>query len=362
MTASAWVGLRIDPLDTFFFRDGRPFAPAGRAEGGLPTPQTLAGSLRTALLTRAGFDLGALANRRRQGQEVREALRELGAPAWVVEARFRGPWLALAINGRVDPLLPPPAVLARDGDSGQWYRSRPLPPNRLPGWPDSDTWPLWRAGSPDAKAPGGFLTPNGVTQFLAGGVPEDGQWKTAASLYQFDHRTGIGVDSDTLTAAEGLIYGVQLLALARNVCFYAEMLPGAGAPDLAAALLTPVALGGEGRHARITVVPACRWSEAPDGRHSLWLLSTPAPLADPRRPAVIEAPARVRAAAAGSPLAFSGWDVARGGPRPTRFAVPAGSTYFVEGEFSPPHGSFCSDAESAAQGWGMALRGVWNHD
>ena len=40
-------------------------------------------------------------------------------------------------------------------------------------------------------------------------------------------------------------------------------------------------------------------------------------------------------AASGSPVAVSGWDVARGGPRRTRFAVPAGSVYFVEGDFAP---------------------------
>jgi CRISPR-associated protein Cmr3 len=58
----------------------------------------------------------------------------------------------------------------------------------------------------------------------------------------------------------------------------------------------------------------------------------------------------------------SGWDVARNGPHPTRFAVPAGATYFIEGNFTPANGSFCTDEESVAQGWGHALRGTWNHE
>ncbi len=54
-TATTWVGLRLDPLDTLFFRDGRPFDAANRVVGGLPNPQTLAGALRTNLLGASGF-------------------------------------------------------------------------------------------------------------------------------------------------------------------------------------------------------------------------------------------------------------------------------------------------------------------
>ena len=70
--------------------------------------------------------------------------------------------------------------------------------------------------------------------------------------------------------------------------------------------------------------------------------------------------AGLRAAASGNPLAVSGWDVARNGPLATRFAVPAGSVYFTEADFSPPIRSVCCDDEQVAQGWGFALRGEWN--
>ena len=45
------IGVLLDPLDTLFFRDGRPFDASSRVRGGLPNPQTLAGALRTALLS-----------------------------------------------------------------------------------------------------------------------------------------------------------------------------------------------------------------------------------------------------------------------------------------------------------------------
>jgi CRISPR-associated protein Cmr3 len=182
-------------------------------------------------------------------------------------------------------------------------------------------------------------------------------------VYGFDDRTGIRVDPYTLTAADSQIYAIRLLVLRKGYAFYAEVSPGPGAPDLAPLLGSPIALGGEGRHARVCPLKTrFSWPEAPPGERNLWLLTTPAPLRHSARPEVVTEPARVVAAAAGSPLAVSGWDVARGGPRPTRFAVPAGATYFVTGNFTPTHGSFCADADAAAEGWGVALRGAWNHD
>src|SRR5262245_53965921 len=55
MTTAARAGLCLEPLDTLFFRDGRPFDAANRVSGGLPQPQPLAGALRTALLAQHGF-------------------------------------------------------------------------------------------------------------------------------------------------------------------------------------------------------------------------------------------------------------------------------------------------------------------
>jgi CRISPR-associated protein Cmr3 len=359
---TTWSGLRLDALDTLFFRDGRPFAPATRAEGGLPLPQTLAGALRTALLVQQGIRLDELAGSRKQGLPIRAALEALGAPAWVLNTRFRGPWLAEVRDNRVEPLLPVPAILARRVPRGEtrgvWSRSWPLPPGSVPGWSHPDAWPLWRASEPDAKHPNGFLTLEGTRKFLEGGLPADEDWREPHRLYAHDARTGIAVDPDTLTAADGMLYGLRLLSLCAPVCLHAEVLPGEGAPSLSEALPELLPLGGEGRHVRSRVLSSVvKWPSAPAGKGSLWLLATPAPLGDSRKPF-----AGVRAAASLSPIAFSGWDVARGGPHPTRFAVPAGSVYFVEEDFAPAGDSLCPETEDVAQGWGFALRGIWNHD
>jgi len=363
------IGLRLEPLDVLFFRDGRPFDPAVRVSGELPTPQPLAGALRTALLANQGFNFEGFTRERRSPQNrevsVEELLRRCGASEGLMHTRFRGPWLALFSNtGKAEPLLPAPANLARDKEG--WVRAAPVE-TPVPGWRDS-LLPLWRKGRPKAKNKDAFLTPAGVGKFLAGGLPDDSDWLEPSDLYDFDNRTGIAIDANTLTSAEGQIYGIRKIVLRSHVVregphqgkrigLYAEVLPPEG--YVLPALAGPMPLGGEGHRVQVSQVEAVRWPESKGGGRSLWLLATPAPVAQGRSwPEQLPAD-RLRAAASLAPLVFSGWDVARGGPRPTRFAVRAGSVYFVEGNWVPSNGSLCVDAEDVAQGWGFVLQGVW---
>jgi CRISPR-associated protein Cmr3 len=346
----------LEPLDTLFFRDGRPFAGATRGEGGLPQPRTLAGALRTRLVSHF-VDLRQLPGMRQQVPSIEEALRRLGCPEWVLRTRFRGPWLARGKD--TEPLVPAPVILAREGDS--LFRLAPMEPERLPGWSDPrGLWPLWRAGGTDAKPAGGYLSLCGLRAFLEGGVPELADHVRAEDLYGFDERTGLAITPDTLTGIDGQLYGIRLLALKKDVSLCAEVVPGDGAPpDVVDHLLSPLPLGGEGRHVQARLVPRLwDWPNVAPAKRSLWLLTTAAPLRQAHRPDELPVGTMVRAAATAAPVAFSGWDVAGNGPERTRFAVPAGATYFVEGEFAPLQGSFCGSAD-ADVGWGMALRGTW---
>jgi CRISPR-associated protein Cmr3 len=67
------------------------------------------------------------------------------------------------------------------------------------------------------------------------------------------------------------------------------------------------------------------------------------------------------AAAVPGYTAVSGWDLAKGGPKPTRFAAPAGSVYFLEKPLdSFPHA--LGSQEDTALGWGACLTGVWDYE
>jgi CRISPR-associated protein Cmr3 len=123
-----------------------------------------------------------------------------------------------------------------------------------------------------------------------------------------------------------------------------------------------VALGGEGR-ARLAVLPAAfdPWPKTtPSGHNTLLLLTTPLPAGkDWPQPWLPPALAnRLAAAAVPNPLAVSGWDLARNGPKPTRFAAPAGSVFFLDAPADDLPASL-ADPDDAPLGWGRFLKGEW---
>ena len=73
-------------------------------------------------------------------------------------------------------------------------------------------------------------------------------------------------------------------------------------------------------------------------------------------------PDRLRPVAAAVPgyRAVSGWDLARGGPKPNRFMVPAGTVYFLDPGDAPPPAQLV-ETEDAMTGWGNFVEGNWNH-
>jgi CRISPR-associated protein Cmr3 len=365
-TPSNWIGLRLDALDTLFFRDSRPFDAATRASGGLPQPQTLAGALRTALLARTGFQFAKFSKLRKDNPHLlREALLQAGASQAIVEGKFRGPWLGLAPNdNQVTPLIPMPETLKRGKDGG-WSVAKPI--NTIPGWhDDNQLHPLWRDREADAKADPELLTFQGLVEFLRSGKhPAESDCVKREELFGFDHRVGIAVNWDTLTSADGQLYVISLLAMrakfgSQNVCLYAEVSGELGS-QFDEPLVVP--FGGEGKYVQVTKVSAQEWPTT-IGPNSVWYLATPTFFPPTGRPLPMPKNGTLISAASGSGIPISGWDVARNGPRATRFAVPAGAVYFVSGDASPEdflnNGNENESTDLRQEGWGFALPGTWN--
>lgn len=366
-TESTWVGLRLDPLDTLFFRDGRPFDAANRVVGGLPNPQTLAGAIRTVLLGASGFfadhpraDLATILN---EGDKA------------VTGAEFRGPFLALEKDGVVEPLFEPPLIVTQD-KQGKWIRRMPVDAKSVPNWEDADGLRpvMWeKGGEPNSKAEPHWLTMEGLKTVLAGGKPAEKQTIEKRLLHEYDNRTGIVIDTNSLTTVEGQLYGIRLLSLNPKlggdwkdwkVCLYAEIKPGGGGTlDCGNALDgLPIPFGGEGKYVRAKTTKPQPWPPFdPAAKSSQWYLTTPTFLPfrkESRRPL----PPGVTAAVSGAGLPVSGWDVARRGPNATRFAVPAGACYFLPsaGTETDFLDHSLTDYENLRQsGWGFALQGTW---
>ena len=350
------AGILMEPLDTLFFRDGRPFDSASRTESILPLPQVAAGALRTWLLRSFECDFGRLAERMREGQCFSEAVVQvLPDGAGLGEFSVRGPWF----HRHNAPLTPIPSVLMRE-EGGMVTQSAPLKSRALPGWnpPEKGMLPLWIRDSAQAKRITGYLSPTGLGTFLCGRIPRPEDIVAPADLFAHDARTGIAVCPDKQAAAEGMIYGIRLLALKEGVRLYMEVEGPADIVDRLPQESTPLPLGGEGRRVLFQrTAPYC-WPEATsaDGDGVLLLLTAPGIFDGGWRPSSLKA---VAASVPGY-TAVSGWDLALGGPKPTRFGVQAGSVYFVSPEATLPARSLC-EGEDRLLGWGSYLKGVFRY-
>ncbi len=379
MNTKRW-GLFLEPLDVLFFRDGRPFGPATRGQSGLPAPQTLAGAVTTALLDAGGVDFTRLAAALRTAASFADALEALDQPRWIAAASVRGPWLALndAATGVGDVFVAAPEVLRRhrhpagneapphDQATDSLMRLRPLRDGQLPGWqpPRPGLRPLWCPHSGRLETVGGFLNHHGLQAFLAGEPVVDAHVVRADSLFASDQRTGIAIEPHRLVADQGQIYAANFLALRPGVGFYAEvLLPDE--VDLRDALSLPtLAFGGEGRRVRVQVLDRpWAWPEAlPNGARQkpLAMLTTPGLFAPRWYPTAFTE--RLIAAAVPGDVPVSGWDLARGGPKRTRFAARPGSVYFLDEPLADWPAALSDDPFDCQQGWGCYLRGVWTDE
>lgn len=372
--ATTTIGLKLEPLDVLFFRDGRPFMTGNEyMVSGLPMPQTFAGAIRTALLRAAGCDFPQLGNAMKDGASFTDAVQQACAKAyhWIGEVAVRGPWFAQCkADDSIDVLMPVSAILHREKkDGAKLHRLSPLHAGSLPGWKppaeQAELRPLWLKHLDATEPVENYLTSSGLAEFLRGGVPAPDDVIAASKLYAIDNRIGIGISPDRLVAEDSQIFGRGFLSLKNDVCFYAEVILPETATDHSIISENRVLpLGGEGRHVQVERLPTSYdWPRAAatgEKQKPLVLLTTPCAFAERWKPKVLTD--RLAAAAVPGSVAFSGWNLARGGPKPTRFAVPAGSTYFLESMPDDLPQSLAESEEEQRQGWGCYLRGVWTDD
>jgi CRISPR-associated protein Cmr3 len=347
------IGLILEPLDVLFFRDGRPFEAGVRVGGQAIVPQTLAGALRTALLDRAGCDFQALGAAMQGGASFAEALAQQSAGlAAIAGVSAGGPWF----YREEEPLLPVPADLMRT-DDGSLARIMPLK-TALPGWsPDEPgLLPLWIKSHARYERTSGYVTLEGIRRYLNGAVPQSDQIVGFDKLAENDSRVGIVIRSDSMTTERSLIYAAEYLALAPGVSLYAELTGPETVLQRVFKGEIAIPFGGQSRYVRVQRRAPVDWPTAPSGGDGgLILLTAPALFSPGWRPEGLD----LVAAAVSGHVAVSGWDLARRGPKPTRFAVAAGAAYFCR--HLPDQRSSLCEGDDALLGWGSFLRGIWNY-
>ncbi len=347
------IGIRLEPLDLLFFRGGLPMSEGIRAKSVLRSPQTFAGMVRTLLLERCGANFEAM----RGKPTLAEACDAAGA-GWVAQVKMFGPFLAIVHGNEMEPVFPCPANIRKVRGSPDAIGA--LLPLRaaVPGWdpPLPGMLPLWRGGARFEKESPEWITWNGLQAYLCGQPFKPDHFRKTDELLEWEERTGVGINPQTHASKEGILYTTRSLRLRPGAVFYGEI----EIPEDRVSLVSGVAVwGGERRRVKLSVHAPIRWPSPAKSDRSLILLLAPAFFGKRWLPGAIPDGA-LRASAVTGPYAISGWDLARGGPRPVRFGVNAGSVYFCEG-WEPEGHTLAENQDDALAGYGFFVKGTWNY-
>ncbi|MDE0630576.1 MAG: type III-B CRISPR module-associated protein Cmr3 [Caldilineaceae bacterium] len=380
--------LFLQPTDTFFFRDGRPFTKGEQSEGHSifpPLPSTILGALRSAYIAEFG-DLS-----RFYSGEMRETI---GTPGSLCKAiRLRGVLLANDRGNRLEIFFPAALDLISRKDENRGNGAPPslhrLVPRRSNfasngminyplSWSTSESIESDADGLLDMGAVSRYLRGNDTTLLLTEG----------ATLIEREPKIGIARSRETLSSEEQMLYRIEMSRFKNSDGSYgfvvdyecSESLPHRGL----------LKLGGEGKsfvYQNIVVdmsllfnhLDAVKTAIQSTGRFKLYFATPaifkhgwlPSWLSDYTLPGAYPpenaAPISLKliTAAVGKPVPVGGWDMAKGEAKPTLRAVPAGSVYYfelldrdrIDDLINAFHYQNISD-ERADEGFGLALLGV----
>ncbi len=367
------IGVRLKPVDTWFFRDGTPFtrdaSPQDDVESLFPPhPATTAGALRAALALAQGW--GGRGRWRASFNDV------LGnGPEDMGGLSFDGPFL---LRGG-EPLFRSPRHLLGVTGSNGWRPCallRPGPPVRcdlgekirLPDLPEEN-----KIGAKLQTGDQEWITLRGLTSVLRGALPETGEIVESKALWSVEERIGLERDRETRSAKEGMLYSTRQIRPGHNVSLGVRI---SGLPaDWAGPSGQLIPLGGESRLARCLEWQGCAELDmlpaptGPAGRAVLVALS-PLDLEEAvirgERPLDTLDGARVVSACLNRPQRIGGWDSLAYRPLPLRSTLTPGSVLFCEipegrGDAVAGGGLLRLGARTA---WGLGLiaAGVWPED
>ena len=363
------IGVRLEPMDTWFFRDGTPFTAGSAPQDGVgslfpPHPATTAGALRAAFAFCNGWN-----GRGRWPQRLNEVLGN--GPNDLGKFAVDGPFL---LRGN-EPFFPIPRHLLGSKETGQWIPRLLLRPGPEVVCDLGDTTRLPEAPQIEEEIEGlktgeGFwIAWSGMERILKGALPASDAIVSCESLWSEEFRIGLQRDGDTRSAIEGMLYSTCHVRLRCDVSLGLRV---TGIPEgwtLPHGRMIP--LGGENR-----LAGCCKWDgevafDSPietimeSGQAAVIALS---PLdVEPdvylgRKPLAALGDARVVSACLGRPQRIGGWDSLAHVPLPLRCVLPPGSVLFCE----IPEPERCRDVTGLirlgakqALGFGLAALGSW---
>lgn len=381
--------LELHPLAPLLLRDGRPFGSGGeetRAQSlPVPLPHTLAGFVRTQLGGRQGWNWRDDAALHRHLQELH------GVPVYAALQRDEMFMFPTPLNAVVDK-------------SGRIYRS--LPREVVNGSTDAPDGLLPLQF--DEETDNNFKPESGYTYWPKDAIESWLLGKMPAPLEKVhgpivDERTHLAMDSEKGIGDDGKLFSVTYrsfedfdggqyhrwnLRLKTDVTAQLDPIGHLGGER------RPVALTNRGNRKQWPNLGEFEAVKAellrPDRKKIFFLLTTPALFSEGWKPAwlglnadaatqhdgnslpagikpLMTGGVRLVGAAVGRKVPISGWNLREGKPKPVRWAVPAGSVYFLEvaGDFDREAWlnswmkPLSDEQNDQRDGFGLALWGVW---
>lgn len=373
------IHLALVPRDGFFAKDGRGWhtSASGRGHGlDWPWPSTVLGALRSLWgrgeETRTGttFTPDDWRSHTQPIQLGRTLVlrREYGAAWRVDDATWPVPLDALWLEDRadvhrLDPVQPIAPTLGRDDDDAREALWRPVPddaqkPLASPRWWSSEEFVTWLAGKPVSVRDEALGTTRRV-------------------------QVHVGIRAEELTSDDGVLFShdvVETLDHDGEWALGVEVaLPAGELPKVAT-------LGSDSRLSRVESLPTTLFEppasvlEAFRASSAGLRLVAVSPLCFAKgwlpdgltntngeyRGQLAGLDVILRAAFVPRPIHVSGWDMAKGEPKPTSRMVPPGAVYFFERADGKPFGE--TEAKSlwlaaigtrTAEGFGRVVPGVW---
>lgn len=382
------MNILIKPVDVLFFRDSKPFSRGSEHFTRSifpPLPQTLYGALRTKAMETLGCDYMEFAKGRlilnnnelvekSGGMGVHE--KELGTVYEQGTFKLKGPFLLK--DDTIYMKLPADVKKVNE----EYLILSPFSLEEIGITSDLDileNYPHIQTQFPVEDVEG-YLSLSEFTRYLMGEKIQKNEAIKSSEIYDYELRTGIGVNSDTNITGEGLLYTIGFIRLNNGWSFYASAenlsaLPSAGL----------IKFGGDNRvceYEKTTEDPFKYYTSkigeikkiVKNKKRFKLVLLTPAEFNEGWMPGGFNENLELNfngikikliTASVGRPENISGWDMAQKKAKPLRKLVPAGSVYYfeiIEGEvekiFDTLNFKSLSD-KNIHSGFGLTLIGGW---
>ena len=378
--------LFLQPNDTFFFRDGRPFTKGEQSEGYSifpPLPSTVLGALRTAYIAEFGdlslFYSGKMKN-------------VIGTPGSLCNAiRLRGIFFTSSRDNRLEMFFPGPLDLIykkSDESAGNipLHLLAPISKNFASNGVIDDPLAWSPRESIDSNTEG-FLRLGAIRRYLQGN-DANLLLTDRATLVEREPKTGIARSEDTLSSEEHMLYRIDMSRFKNSDGNYGFVVDYECPKNLPPKGL--LKLGGEGKsfvYRNIDFdadslsfhLQSVKAAIQSTGRFKLYF-ATPTIFKQGWLPSWLDSDTlsgdypmqstspislKLITAAVGKPIPVGGWNMAKGEAKSTYHAVPAGSVYCfelsdqnqIDDLITAFHYQNISD-ERAEEGFGLALIGI----